>query len=226
MTFTQLEYIVAVDTFRHFAEAAAHCFVTQPTLSMQIHKLEEELGVKIFDRSKQPVLPTEPGLDIIDHARKILAERDILTDMLASKKGVVNGELKIGVIPTLAPYLLPLFIPAFTKKYANVKLVVNELTTDVILSRLREGRIDAGVLVTPLNEKGVKEDVLFYEEMLAYVSQLDDRLLSHDHPASADAGSILSAVRTPRALASRQTSSTTPNSIAASASSSTTRRGK
>jgi len=171
MTFTQLEYIVAVDTFRHFAEAAAHCFVTQPTLSMQIHKLEEELGVKIFDRSKQPVLPTEPGLDIIDHARKILAERDILTDMLASKKGVLNGELKIGVIPTLAPYLLPLFIPAFTKKYANVKLVVNELTTDVILSRLREGRIDAGVLVTPLNEKGVKEDVLFYEEMLAYVSK-------------------------------------------------------
>lgn len=171
MTFTQLEYIVAVDTFRHFAEAASHCFVTQPTLSMQIHKLEEELGVKIFDRSKQPVLPTEPGLDIIDHARKILAERDILTDMLASKKGIVNGELKIGVIPTLAPYLLPLFIPAFTKKYANVKLVVNELTTDVILSRLREGRIDAGVLVTPLNEKGVKEDVLFYEEMLAYVSK-------------------------------------------------------
>jgi LysR family hydrogen peroxide-inducible transcriptional activator len=171
MTFTQLEYIVAVDTFRHFAEAAAHCFVTQPTLSMQIHKLEEELGVKIFDRSKQPVLPTEPGLDIIDHARKILAERDMLTDMLASKKGVVNGELKIGIIPTLAPYLLPLFIPAFTKKYANVKLVVNELTTDVILTRLREGRIDAGVLVTPLNEKGVKEDVLFYEEMLAYVSK-------------------------------------------------------
>jgi LysR family hydrogen peroxide-inducible transcriptional activator len=171
MTFTQLEYIVAVDTFRHFAEAAAHCFVTQPTLSMQIHKLEEELSVKIFDRSKQPVLPTEPGLDIIDHARKILAERDMLTDMLASKKGVVNGELKIGIIPTLAPYLLPLFIPAFTKKYANVKLVVNELTTDIILSRLREGRIDAGVLVTPLNEKGVKEDVLFYEEMLAYVSK-------------------------------------------------------
>ena len=111
MTLTQLEYIVAVDTFRHFAEAASHCFVTQPTLSMQIHKLEEELGIKIFDRSKQPVLPTEPGFDIIDHARKILAERDNLTDMLASKKGVVNGELKIGVIPTLAPYLLPLFIP-------------------------------------------------------------------------------------------------------------------
>ena len=171
MTFTQLEYIVAVDTFRHFAEAASHCYVTQPTLSMQIHKLEDELGVKIFDRSKQPVLPTEPGFDIIDHARKILAERDLLTEMLAAKKGVVNGELKIGVIPTLAPYLLPLFIPAFTKKYPNVKLVINELTTDVVISRLREGRIDAGVLVTPLNEKGIKEDVLFYEEMLAYVSR-------------------------------------------------------
>ena len=171
MTFTQLEYIVALDAHRHFAEAAAQCFITQPTLSMQVQKLEEELGVKIFDRSKQPVLPTEPGIDIIDHARKILAERDILTDMIASKKGVVNGELKLGVIPTLAPYLLPLFIPAFTKKFANVKLVINELTTDVILSRLREGRIDAGILVTPLNEKGIKEDVLFYEEMLAYVSK-------------------------------------------------------
>src|SRR5690349_3110714 len=152
MTFTQLEYVVAVDSFRHFAAAAAHCFVTQPTLSMQIHKLEEELGVKIFDRSKQPVLPTEPGLAIIDHARKILSERDMLTEMLEAKKGIVNGELKIGVIPTLAPYLLPLFIPAFTHKYQNVKLVVNELTTDIIISRLRDGRIDAGLLVTPLAE--------------------------------------------------------------------------
>jgi LysR family hydrogen peroxide-inducible transcriptional activator len=111
MTFTQLEYIVAVDTYRHFAEAASHCFVTQPTLSMQIQKLEEELGVKIFDRSKQPVLPTEGGSAILEHARKILAEKNALHEMIESKKGIINGELRIGIIPTLAPYLLPLFIP-------------------------------------------------------------------------------------------------------------------
>lgn len=171
MTFIQLEYIVAVDTYRHFAEAASHCFVTQPTLSMQIQKLEEELGVKIFDRSKQPVLPTEPGIEIIEHARKILSSRDVLHDMINSKKGIINGELKIGIIPTLAPYLLPLVLPSFTKKHEHIKLVINELTTDILISRLREGKIDVGILVTPLNESGIKEDILFYEEMVVYVSK-------------------------------------------------------
>ena len=171
MTFTQLEYIVALDTWRHFATAAEKSYITQPTLSMQIQKLEEELGVKIFDRSKQPVLPTETGYEVIEQARKILAERDTLTEMLNSKKDIVNGELKIGIIPTLAPYLLPLCVPPFTKKYPDVKLIVIELTTDLLLSRLREGRIDAGILVTPLNENGIKEYVLFYEELLAYVSK-------------------------------------------------------
>ncbi|MEX6686671.1 LysR substrate-binding domain-containing protein [Danxiaibacter flavus] len=174
MTFTQLEYIVAVDTYRHFAEAASQCYVTQPTLSMQIQKLEEELGVKIFDRSKQPVLPTEPGIEIIEQARKVLAERDALTEMIEAKKGIVNGELKIGIIPTLAPYLLPLFIPGFAKKYPKVKVIVHELTTDLILARLREGKIDVGVLVTPLNEHGIKEHILFYEELLVYVSKNND----------------------------------------------------
>jgi LysR family transcriptional regulator, hydrogen peroxide-inducible genes activator len=170
MTFTQLEYIMAVDTWRHFAKAAATCFVTQPTLSMQIHKLEQELGVKLFDRSKMPVVTTAAGKEIITHARKIIGERDELLDFLQLRKGALAGELKVGIIPTLAPYLLPLFIPSFTKKYPEIKLIVNELTTDIIISRLREGKIDAGVLVTPLNENGIKEDVLFYEEMLAYIS--------------------------------------------------------
>ncbi|MBN9299548.1 MAG: LysR family transcriptional regulator [Filimonas sp.] len=179
MTLTQLEYIVAVDTHRHFAEAAQHCFVTQPTLSMQVQKLEEELGVKIFDRSKQPVLPTEAGSEIIEQARRVLAERDTLTEMIASRKGIVNGELKIGVIPTLAPYLLPLFVPALTRKYPNVKLVIIELTTAMIITRLREGKIDAGILVTPLNEQGIKEDILFYEELLAYVSKNNTAYKKH-----------------------------------------------
>ncbi len=171
MTFTQLEYIVAVDTYRHFAEAAAHCFITQPTLSMQIQKLEDEVGVKIFDRSKQPVLPTDAGKEIIEHARKILAERDLLRENIDSKKGIVHGELKVGIIPTIAPYLLPLCIPSFVKQYPNVKLVVNELTTELIITKLKEGKIDVGILVTPLQEQGIQEHVLFYEELLAYTSK-------------------------------------------------------
>lgn len=170
MTFIQLEYAVAVDAYRHFAKAAAACFITQPTLSMQIHKLEKELGVKIFDRSKQPVVTTAPGLELIAHAKKILEERDSLFDFLQLRKGILAGDLKIGVIPTLAPYLLPLFIPSFTKHNPDIKLVINEMTTENIIRRLRDGRIDAGILVTPLNEPGIKEDVLFYEEMMAYIS--------------------------------------------------------
>lgn len=171
MTIVQLEYIVAVDTYRHFAKAAEHCFVTQPSLSAQIQKLEEELGVKIFDRTKQPVLPTEPGVQLIEQARKILAESAVFKEMVDSKKNALTGELKIGIIPTLAPYLLPLFIQSFAKKNPFVKLIINELTTETLITRLREGRIDVGLLITPLNEKGIKEDVLFYEEMVAYISK-------------------------------------------------------
>jgi len=171
MTFVQLEYIVAVDTYRHFATAAGHCFVTQPTLSMQVQKLEEELGLKIFDRSKQPVIPTEAGRAIIEQARRILGEKHVINEIVQEKKGILTGELRIGIIPTLAPYLLPLFVQNFTKKYPQIKLVVNELTTEMVVARLREGRIDVGVLVTPLQEKGIREQVLFYEELLVYVSR-------------------------------------------------------
>lgn len=171
MTFIQLEYIVAVDTWRHFATAAEHCFVTQPTLSMQIQKLEEELGVKIFDRSKQPVIPTETGQEIIEQARRVLTERNGINELIQAKKGLLTGELRIGIIPTLAPYLLPLFVQRFNKKYPGIKLVVQEMLTEFLVARLREGRLDAGLLVTPLQEKGIRESVLFYEELLAYVSR-------------------------------------------------------
>lgn len=171
MTFTQLEYIIAVDAWRHFGTAAEKCFVTQPTLSMQIQKLEEELGIKIFDRSKQPVMATEVGAEIIEQARQIINSKNHLWDTVQLKKGILAGELRIGIIPTLAPYLLPLFIQSFTKKYPQVRLVVNEMMTDLLIARLREGKIDAGILVTPLQEAGIKEYVLFYEEMMAYVSK-------------------------------------------------------
>ena len=171
MTFVQLEYIIAVDTWRHFATAAEHCFVSQPTLSMQIQKAEKELGVKIFDRSKQPVIPTEMGRELIEQARKIMAEKKRMDEMVNAKKGILSGELRMGIIPTLAPYLLPLFVQQFTKKYPLVKLIINEMMTDQIISRLRDGKIDMGILVTPLQENGIKEYPLFYEEMMAYVSK-------------------------------------------------------
>jgi len=176
MTFIQLEYIVALDRHRHFATAASHCFVTQPTLSMQVHKLEEELGIKIFDRSKQPVIPTEAGAEVIEQAKKIITAKEQMHEMVNNRKGVISGELKVGIIPTLAPYLLPLFAYQFTQKYPNVRLVINEMMTDLIISRLREGSIHAGILVTPLQEYGIKEDVLFYEELLVYVSKRNESL--------------------------------------------------
>src|SRR5450432_2939846 len=171
MTFIQLEYIVAIDSHRHFASAAEHCFVTQPTLSMQVQKLEDELGIKIFDRSKQPVIPTEAGTAIIEQARKILSEKSVIAEIVQIKKGELSGELRIGIIPTLAPYLLPLFVQSFTKKFPQVKLVVYEKTTESLLEGIRDSSLDTGILVSPLNEKGFHEEVLFYEELLVFVSE-------------------------------------------------------
>ena len=171
MTLIQLKYVVAVDNLRHFAEAAEYCHVTQPTLSMQLHKLEQELGIKLFDRSKQPVIPTENGKEVIAQARKILAEADVLQNIVDGRHGGHSGELKVGIIPTLAPYLLPLFVQSFTQKYPKVKLTVHEMTTEAIITRLREGRLDVAILVTPLNQKGISEQVLFYEKLMGYVSR-------------------------------------------------------
>ena len=113
MTLTQLEYILAVDEHRHFATAAAHCYVTQPTLSMQIQKMEEEMGLKIFDRSRQPVIPTPLGELVLEHARRVMREVKLLEDVIKEKQGLIHGELRLGIIPTLAPYLLPIFLPSF-----------------------------------------------------------------------------------------------------------------
>jgi LysR family transcriptional regulator, hydrogen peroxide-inducible genes activator len=171
MTFTQLEYILAIDSHRHFAKAADACFVTQPTLSMQVGKLEKTLGVKIFDRTRSPVIPTEAGKQILEQARKILLEKSRVSEIISIKKDLLEGELRIGIIPTLAPYLLPLFVQSFLRKYPKIKLVVFEKTTESLLEGLRDSSLDAGILVTPLNEKGLREEVLFYEELLVYVSE-------------------------------------------------------
>lgn len=171
MTIVQLEYILAVDEHRHFATAAASCFVTQPTLSMQIQKLEEELGIKLFDRSRQPVVPTAIGEVLLVHARRIINEVKQLEDVVKEKQGLIHGELKLGIIPTLAPYLLPLFLQSFLDKYPDVQLKVKEMTTDSLVEALHKGHLDMGLIVTPLQHNSIREYPLFYEEMVAYVSK-------------------------------------------------------
>ena len=171
MTTTQLEYIVALDTCRHFAAAADTCFVTQPTLSMQIQKLEDELGVKIFDRSKQPVVPTETGIEIITQARIVIKEAQRIKELIADKKHELTGEIRIGILPTLAPYLVPLFLDNFIKKHPLIKIKLSELTTKSIIAKLKSEEIDAGILVTPLEDERLFESPLFYEEFFVYVSK-------------------------------------------------------
>lgn len=171
MTIVQLEYIVAVDTYRNFVLAAQNCFVTQPTLSMQIQKLEETLGAKLFDRTKQPVVPTEIGIEIISQARLILGESQKLKEIISNRKQELSGELKIGIIPTVSPYLLPKIINGFMKKYPLVKLIVWEEMTEEIVLQLKSGKIDCGLLSTPLNETGLTEIPVFYEKFVAYVSK-------------------------------------------------------
>lgn len=170
MNLQQLEYVVAVDTHRHFVRAAEQCFVTQPTLSSMIQKLEDELGVKIFDRSKQPVIPTETGKAVIAQARVILREANRLEQIVQEEKSEIRGELRLGVIPTLAPYLLPLFLREFADKFPQVQLLVTENNTETIIKKLKDRAIDAGLLATPLSQPNLKEDVLFYERFFAYVS--------------------------------------------------------
>ena len=168
ITLTQLEYIVAIDEYRHFATAAEKCFVTQPTLSMQIKKLEDELGVIIFDRSRQPVVPTDLGAKLIEQARMTLSATQRIKEIIQEEQQEVEGTLKIGIIPTLAPYLLPVFIGPYISKYPAVKVEVEELVSEEIIRRLKRDMLDVGLFVTPYHDEKIVERPVFYEEMLVY----------------------------------------------------------
>ena len=171
MNLQQLEYIVAVDTHRHFEKAAETCFVTQATLSMMIKKLEQELDVVIFDRSRQPVVPTEAGKSILEQARAVLRETQQLKQLSSTLKSSSQGSLKIGIIPTLAPYLLPLFLNNFLKTFPSIRIKIVEQTTEHLLQLLATDKLDVGIMATPLTEKGFLEKHLFYEEFKVYVSE-------------------------------------------------------
>lgn len=172
MTLTQLSYIVAVDRYRHFATAAEKSYVTQPTLSMQIHKLEDELGITIFDRSKSPVVPTEIGEKIIEQAQEMLKQAKHIEDLASLTEDELHGTFRIGIIPTVAPYLLPLFLRNFREKYPNVRLVFEEVVTEKVLDLLDQDYLDIGVIATPAERGNIFEEDLYYEPFLGYVSKI------------------------------------------------------
>ncbi len=170
MNLQQLEYIIALDIHRNHVKAAEHCHVTQPTLSMMVKKLEDELDVKIFQKS-QPLKPTPSGEIIISRARQILQEVKNLKEFIRTEKDSIEGEFRLGVIPTLAPYLLPRFLNDFLQKHPGTSFTVMELQTHDIINYLKTNRLDVAILVTPLDDKEIREVPIFYEPILLYTSE-------------------------------------------------------
>lgn len=170
MTIIQLEYLLAVANFGSFSVAAEHCFVTQPSLSMQIKSLEDELGVMLLDRSKKPVIPTEAGVAVLEQARETLREYNSIKEVVARIKGEMSGLIRLGVIPTIAPYMLHKFIPDFVKRYPKVELEIREMKTEHIIDALNRDRIDAALVAGGTCGEGILEYDLFDDRFFAYVS--------------------------------------------------------
>lgn len=168
MNIQQFQYVIAVAEFRHFQEAADKCFITQSTLSTMIGRLEEELGVKIFDRKTKPVSITKEGKLVIEKLRIIIKDVDELKNMVEEMKGSISGELQIGIIPTVTPYLLPLFLSEFAKKYPKVKIVVQEMTTTRILEALKKRTLDIGIAAIPLVDNELREEPLYQEPFMLF----------------------------------------------------------
>ena len=171
MTITQLKYTLAVAEHGNFTTASDKCFVTQPTLSMQVQKLEEELGVVIFNRSTKPLQVTDIGKKVLFQAKKIVEESSRMNDVVSEEKGIIGGTLKVGIIPTVSSTLLPLFLNIFLKKHKNVELKIEEFNTETINQKLEDNTIDCAIAATPLNNNRIIERPLYYEPFVAYVPE-------------------------------------------------------
>lgn len=169
MTLTQLEYVLALNTSGSFSEAAAQCFVTQPTLSMQIQKLESELGVILFKRDKFPITPTEVGLKIIEQAKQIITEKEKLNVLVQIEKGELVGSFKVAIIPTISSSLLPMFLSSFIRKYPDIELIIDEVTTSEVISGLNKGFYDVGMIALRSSIDNIVSESLFYEPFVAFV---------------------------------------------------------
>lgn len=171
MTITQLKYVLAVAEYQNFTKAAENTFVTQPTLSMQIQKLEDELSIQIFNRNKKPIELTSVGKKIVEQARKIVNEANRMQDVVDQEKGFIGGEFNLGIIPTIMPTLLPMFLKTFSNRYPKVQLKIEELSTAEMLKKLEKGDLDAAIAATPLQQASIKERALYYEPFVGYIPQ-------------------------------------------------------
>jgi len=171
MTLTQLQYTIAVAEEGNFTQAAEKCFVTQPTLSMQVQKLEDELGIKLFNRNTKPITLTTIGEKIIDQAKMILKETNRMEDIVSTEKGFIGGNFRLGIIPTVMPTLLPMFLNTFIKKFPKVNLKIEELNTAAIIEELKNGKLDAGIAATPLDDVKIIEKPLYYEPFVGYIPE-------------------------------------------------------
>ncbi len=174
MTLQQLQYIISLDNNKHFLNAAEECGVTQPTLSTMIQKLEDELDVKLFDRSHQPLTTTEIGKEIISQAKIVLKHAEFLKEVIKNKRESLEGTLNLAIIPTIAPSLLPKFLIEFRKSYPKIDLQIQEMKTSDIVLNLNQSKIDMGILATPLEIDNLLEIPVYYEKFFAYISPKEE----------------------------------------------------
>ena len=171
VSITQLEYALAVDQHRHFGRASKAVHISQPTLSHQIQKIEDDLGIMLFDRLHKPIIPTEEGSRFIEQAKTVIREHQRLLHLADDKNKGVTGKFRLGIIPTVASQLLPLFLGEFSKRYPKADLYIEELKTETIIEDLNNDRLDGAILATPLNQNGLKEHPLYYEPFYLYLSE-------------------------------------------------------
>ena len=173
MTLQQMEYIVAVYRLRHFAKAAEHCGVTQPTLSAMIQKLEQELGVKLFERSSQQVVPMAIGRLVVEQAWRVISRARKIKDIVEEERNALSGVFRIGILPTIAPYLLPRFFTRLMEEYPDIDFRVSEMKTADCKKALARGEIDVAIIVSLGEIEGMEQDSLYFEQFIAYVSESD-----------------------------------------------------
>lgn len=168
MNIQQIEYTIAVSKFRNFGQAAEHCFITQSTISTMVGRLEEELGILLFDRKTKPLTVTKEGETVIEQLEVIMSEIENLHQLVSALKGAMNGTLRIGAIPTVAPYLLPLFLYDFIKKYPSIHFEISEIPTGKIMESLKNRSLDIGIVSTPLHDADLLEFPLYNEPFLLF----------------------------------------------------------
>ena len=175
MNFQQLEYVLAVDLHKHFAQAAESCCVTQATLSAMIKKLESELNVVLFDRTRQPVKTTEEGMQIIELAKKILSNRSEMMSLNSKESQGLSGHIRLGIIPTIANSLLPIILPTLLKDYPGLHFNIIEITTEELKQQILSQKIDIGIMASPLGDDILEENILYYEAMMVYGIKENDK---------------------------------------------------